>query len=132
MWTLFWDMHSGGGTKEPPYEKIYIQADCEEAISVFYARFGHNPQRVTCTCCGEDYSISSEKTLGQLSGYHRGCAFNKKTNKYIEKQAREFSLNQYCTLAEYKKREDVLIIPASKIKKEERKTEVPEEGYVWR
>jgi hypothetical protein len=24
-WTLFWDMHSGGGTKVKPFDKIYIQ-----------------------------------------------------------------------------------------------------------
>lgn len=72
-WTLFWDMHSGGGTKEPPYQKIYIEAPIEEAKVVFYNRFGHNPDRVTCTCCGEDYSIDEEPTLAKASGFHRGA-----------------------------------------------------------
>lgn len=63
MWTEFMDMHSGGGTKEEPYEYIFIEAPREEAIIIFYNRFGHNPERVTCTCCGDDYSITEYETL---------------------------------------------------------------------
>ena len=48
-WTLFWDMASGGDTKEEPYENIYIEAPEEEAKVIFYNRFGHNPERVSCT-----------------------------------------------------------------------------------
>lgn len=73
MWTLFWDMHSGGGAKEKNYDKIYIEAPEDEAIVVFYNMFGHNPNRVSCTCCGEDYSISESETLEQASAYHRNC-----------------------------------------------------------
>lgn len=72
MWTLLWDMHSGGSQKEK-WAKIYIEAPEEEAKIIFYNRFGHNPERVSCTCCGSDYSISSDEDLKQLSGYHRGC-----------------------------------------------------------
>lgn len=75
MWTRFMDMHSGGGTKEKPHEFIYIEALEEEAKVIFYNRFGHNPERVTCTCCGEDYSISSEKTLRELTAYDRNCEY---------------------------------------------------------
>lgn len=71
-WTQFMDMHSGGGSKEP-YEYIYIEAPEEEARVIFYNRFGHNPERVSCTCCGDDYSISSEKSLLRLTGYERNC-----------------------------------------------------------
>lgn len=73
IWTQFWDTHSGGGCKEPPYEKIYIEAPEDEAKVIFYNRFGHNPERVTCTCCGGDYSISESVSLEQASGYHRKC-----------------------------------------------------------
>jgi len=52
------DMHSGGDLKEK-WQYIYIEAPEEEAKVIFYNRFGHNPNRVTCTCCGKDYSISS-------------------------------------------------------------------------
>ena len=73
MWTHFYDMHSGGGTKEPPYEHIFIEADRDEAVSVFYSAFSHSPERISCTCCGEDYAIYTEESLDQLTGYHRGC-----------------------------------------------------------
>ena len=71
--TRFMDMHSGGGTKEEPFENIYIQAPEDEAKIIFYNRFGHNPDRVSCTCCGEDYSISEHATLGQSSAHERNC-----------------------------------------------------------
>lgn len=73
MFTQFWDMHSGGGTKEEPYDMIFIEAPLEEAKIIFYNRFGHNPERVTCTCCGEDYSIDEYITLKRATAYHRGC-----------------------------------------------------------
>ena len=74
-WTLFWDMHSGGGTKEGNYDRIYIQAPQAEAEVIFYNRFGHSPNRVSCTCCGADYSISESPTLEKASGFHRNCAY---------------------------------------------------------
>ena len=94
MWTHFWDMHSGGGTKVwrapdgsffeggrftdddkgTPFNHIYIEAPEDEAVVIFYNRFGHNPHRVTCTCCGADYSIDSEESLARLTGFHRNCA----------------------------------------------------------
>lgn len=71
-WTHFWDMHSGGGTKEK-FQHIYIEAPQNEAEVVFYNRFGHNPNRVSCTCCGPDYSITEGASLARLTGYHRNC-----------------------------------------------------------
>lgn len=50
------DMHSGGGQKLD-FSILYIEAPEDEAIGVFYNRFGRNPHRVTCTCCGPDYSV---------------------------------------------------------------------------
>ena len=73
IWTHFWDMHSGGGSKEK-WSHIYIEAPEREAMVIFYNRFGHNPHRVSCTCCGSDYSIS-EGTIDQITAYHRGCDF---------------------------------------------------------
>ena len=128
-WTLFWDMHSGGGTKEAPYEKIYIEANEEEAKVIFYNRFGHNPERVTCTCCGEDYSIDESDTLNQASGYHRNCAWDEKTKGYID--APNKYNDTYTTIEDYEKQKDVLIIRKSEIKDSERQGDVPSEGYVW-
>lgn len=55
-WTRFFDMSSGGGSKEP-HEVILIEAPEDEAKVIFYNRFGHNPERISCACCGVDYSI---------------------------------------------------------------------------
>lgn len=71
-WTHFWDMHSGGGLKEK-WAHIYIEAPEDEARVIFYNRFGHSPDRVSCTCCGNDYSVSEEETLAQATAYHRNC-----------------------------------------------------------
>lgn len=74
MWTRFMDMHSGGGSKED-WAYIYIESSEEKAKTIFYNRFGHNPERVTCTCCGEDYSISEEEDLEQATAHERNCEF---------------------------------------------------------
>jgi hypothetical protein len=128
MWTQFWDMHSGGRLKEK-WHFIYIEAPQDEAEIIFYNRFGHNPSRVTCTCCGEDYSISEEKTLEQITGFHRGCAYDK--NGYIEKAKNNYEGDRYQTLEEFVKRDDVLVIYAIEIKDKERVGSVPQQGYVW-
>lgn len=152
-WTRFMDMHSGGGTKEPPWEYIYIEAPECEARTIFYNRFGHNPERVTCTCCGGDYSISSGE-LAALTAYDRGCDYvyidaagnehgedywqsttreqrHALNGRYVERQSREPWAKKFATLDEYRQRDDVLFLPASDIKPEWRDGEVPEQGYVW-
>lgn len=131
-WTHFWDMHSGGGQKEK-FHDCFIQAPEKEAKVVFYKRFGHNPERVTCTCCGEDYSISVSATLSQATGYKRGCLWKGgKIKKYVEKpDPKAFSFHPYTKLVDYRKREDVCIIPSSLIKPEEKVGDIPQEGYVW-
>lgn len=178
MWTQFWDMHSGGGTKVvrlpdgsfidgnrftdqgQPIDRIYIEAPEDEAKVIFYNRFGHNPERVSCTCCGEDYSISSGENLAQVTGYHRNCRALEtprdknglfkppddqwfKEHYYLEPEDEteavrrgyavdtRFSRGGYQTLEDYMNNNDVLFIPAMHIKPEERKGEVPEQGYVW-
>lgn len=76
MWVSFNDMHSGGGTKVPPYEQIYIQANSEaEAVKIFIRKFSYDPTQCSCHTCGDDYSIDTDDSILQLSGYHRGCEF---------------------------------------------------------
>ena len=153
-WTLFWDMHSGGGLKEEPYDKIYIEAPEEEAIKIFYNLFGHNPHRVSCTCCGDDYSVSESETFEKASGYHRGCDYayfrpdgtecpekegfvsGKGTPKgytqgYVERKSRKKYSEKYVTVEDYMKHPNVLVIPADDIKPNEKIGDVPEQGYVW-
>lgn len=156
MWTQFWDMHSGGGTKEEPYDSIYIEASQEEAKIIFFNRFGHNPERVSCTCCGGDYSIDERESLSQLTGFHRNCRSLETprgedglymnddpiiaAHLYLEKDEKPpkgYKLSEhkpwgeYQTLEEYKQRDDVLIIQAGGIEDKERVGEVPQQGYVW-
>ena len=138
-WTRFMDMHSGGRLKEKQ-QYIYIEAPEEEATVIFYNRFGHNPHRVTCTCCGNDYSIGEYKNFLEASGFDRGCRLieNKKENDgghYVNKPALKTDLlgsfNHYQTIKGFEARKDVLIIRKKDIKANERKGEVPEQGYVW-
>ncbi len=96
-WTQFFDMHSGGGNKEK-WENIYIQAPKSHAKIIFNNRFGHDPDRITCECCGEDYSITEYKTLEDAVKYQR----------------REMSF------ADFIKKKDVLIIKDRDIRPKER------------
>ena len=123
-------MHSGGGTKEPPYEKIYIEAEEEEARVIFYNKFGHSADRISCTCCGADYSVSHEYSLDQLTAFHRNCDYDQATELYVERV--KPSRGKYQSPEEYAARDDVLIIPAVGITDSERKGGVPTEGWVWR
>jgi hypothetical protein len=128
-WTRFWDMHSGSGLKEQAAH-IYIEAPEYEARSVFFSRFGHDPDRVSCTCCGPDYMVSEGDDIAQLTAFHRGCAEDEATGLYVERWDGK-SWAPYMTLDEYGKREDVLIILARDIEPAERTVDVPRQGYVW-
>jgi hypothetical protein len=128
-WTKFMGMHSGGDPKEP-YAYIYIEAPENEAISVFYARFGHSPSRVTCTCCGEDYSISTAETLEQVTGFERGCLYERDSDEYVEKSDKTFG-RKYVPMSEYLLRDDVLVIRSEDIHPAERLSAVPPQGYMW-
>lgn len=127
MWIQFMDMNSGGGRKEP-HCYIYIEAkDEKEATVIFYNRFGHNPNRVTCTCCGEDYSITEYESLEAATGYER--------NDYIAAYGEDYDgsgpYGELESLESYETRKDVLVIRADEIKPEEREGDVPNQGYVW-
>lgn len=129
-WTQFMDMHSGGGQKlDWPY--IYIEAPEKEAKIIFYNRFGRNSGRVTCTCCGSDYSVTESNSLADATGYERGCTYDEKLKKYVEKSNPEKSYRRYVPLDEFTKNKDFLFIYDKDIKDEERVGEVEEEGYVW-
>lgn len=122
MWTRFMDMHSGWWRKQDR-EYIYIEAWEEEAKVIFYNRFWANPDRITCTCCGSDYSISEEIDLLQATAYERWCDYDSKLNSYIETK-------KSITIEKYIKNGSVLVIYAKDIKDEERKWEIPEQWYV--
>lgn len=128
-WTRFMDMHSGGGQKLD-WGYIYIEAPEQEAKVIFYNRFGRNPNRVTCTCCGEDYSLSEADTLAEVTGYERGCDY--RDRKYVEAPSTRAWASEYVPLDEFlAKATDRLFIYAADIKPKERQGSVPDEGYVW-
>lgn len=82
MWTRFMDMSSGGYRKEK-WAYIFIEAPEQEAKVIFYNRFGHNPERVSCTCCGQDYSIAEEAgNLADATVYARCCTWNKEARTF--------------------------------------------------
>ena len=131
VYVSFWDMHSGGGLKEDPYHKIYIQAASEEeATIIFYNRFGHNPSDIACTSCGSNYAVDSDPSLEQITGYHRGCAYDGKSQKYVERVDRK-NHKSYRTLEEYLTDPGVLLIRADEVKEDEKHGEVPTGGWVW-
>ena len=145
-WTLFWDMHSGGGTKEGDYDKIYIEAPENEAKIIFYKRFGHNPDRVSCTCCGPDYSIDERDSLAQASAFHRNCGYvyRNASGKVVDKnkawkpgigivkgyKVSYEDVKESIPLSEYVKHKTVLVIYKDQIKDSERTGTIPEQGYV--
>lgn len=156
MWTHFRDMNSGGRRKLQ-WKHIYIEAPQAAAEIIFYNRFKRNPNRITCTCCGPDYSISDEKDLAQITGFDRGCNTLKtprfpdgrydndnpflKEKYYYEidespPEGFEFDdeytpLYDYCSLEDYIKRDNVLVIYRDDIDLGETFGSLPREGYVW-
>lgn len=126
----FMDMHSGGNTKEGDYNYIYIEATEEEAKIIFQNRFGHNPDRVSCTCCGKDYSTSESESLEQVTAYERNCRYV--GHEYIEEPDTKYDKSRkLITLENYCKLPNVLIIRKEEIKPEERKGNLRVSGYVW-
>lgn len=130
MWVQFWDMNSGGDRKER-WPHIYIECQgIEQAKAIFYHRFGHNPDRVSCTCCGEDYSVTENIDLGQLTGFQHNADWDQKLNRYVERPRME----KYPVLSveEYEAQEDVLFIRFDELTPEDLAAgEPPTQGYVW-
>lgn len=156
-WTQFHDMHSGGGQKLA-WAHIFIEAPELEAKAIFWHRFKRNPERVTCTCCGEDYSISSEPSLELATQYERGCRFIHRDGtrgcgddgRWLEPHedvpegwtlqkrmlfgAKDIP-ERGLTMAEYRERAEqsgnATFIDAKDISPDECHEQPPREGYVW-
>ena len=146
VWTRFMDMHSGGGQKLD-WSHIYIEAPQKEAEVIFQNRFGRNPNRVTCTCCGEDYSISEEEDLEQATAHERQCSYSYFTKEHIMvPRDAVFERGKGCingaygkyvevsgstSLEDYEKQANVLVIHADEIEPSQRIGSLEPEGYVW-
>lgn len=136
-WTRFMDMRSGGSSKED-FEYLYVEAPADEAKRIFFNRFGHNPERVTCTCCGDDYSIRSADTLEKITAYERGCAWE--DGAWRERPDTRYIYRTYVPLSdflasgelnEFGRAKHFVVIRADEIKPEERLGDVPRQGFVW-
>jgi hypothetical protein len=94
--------------------------------------------------------VSSNESLAELTGFHRGCRsieskkrgdkWVKSKRTYYEKDeklpsGRKWStystVNKYITLKEYTKNKEILVIKKKDIKAQERIGAVPRQGYVW-
>ena len=136
-WTRFWDMGSGGGHKED-WSIILIQAPQNEAERIFYNRFGHNPHRVTCTCCGPDYSIDEYATLAGAIAFHLGWDWGS-GDDYVERPNQLYrgpfrTLRDFLSDPEHRlagRDEKAFILLRGDIVPEWRHSELPEQGYVW-
>ncbi len=76
MFTLFYDMHSGGKLKEK-HQYIYIEAPKKEAEIIFCNIYHRNPYYVTCSCCGQDYCSYENESLEELSACYRHCGYKR-------------------------------------------------------
>ena len=72
MWTRFWDMRSGGSRKLD-WDYIFIETNksTPEALQIFKNAFGRDTYHVTCSCCGDDYSVTDYDTLERATEYLR-------------------------------------------------------------
>lgn len=90
-WTVFNDMHGGGHLKVESYERIYINTARDPAMAVFRDRFGQDPEKITCQCCGQDYSIREYDSLEAATKYHRSRGpladqtIDTTTDEYVER-----------------------------------------------
>lgn len=99
IWVRFHDLHAGGYQKLQ-WGHIYICANSlEEALNVFEEKFSQNPQAVTCSCCGPNYSYAEFETLEDATSYERSDKFI--SNDYYVPQV---SLKNFLT------RSDILVI----------------------
>lgn len=113
-WTKFWDMHSGGGTKVGSYDTIYIQASEDEARRLFEERFGRSPDHVSCSCCGEDYSVSEYDTLAEATAFRRNAEIADDGSEVVSRYTYPGSNNKprgrLIPLDEYLGQPDVLVL----------------------
>lgn len=153
-WTCFMDAHSGGKQKLD-WSHIYVELPEDEATIFFQNRFKRNPSRVTCTCCGSDYSIIEGATLLDVTGYERNCRyayFDAKDNevdqtkawicgdgfingcsaRYIDEADTKCNYREYISMPDFLKLPEKLIIHRKDIENSELKGSIRQEGYIWR
>jgi hypothetical protein len=112
VWTEFMDMHSGGYAKvhnDAGKEVSHIFIELPEATARYYfeRKFGHNPDWIACSCCGENYSVSTHATLEEATEYER--------SEYIYNHNGFTNKKQTIPLERYMKRDNVIIINSDEV-----------------
>lgn len=69
MYTLFYDLSSGGYQKEG-FQKLAVNLSMDKAEKWFEETYGHDPYRMTCDCCGPDYSVYEFDSLEELRNHY--------------------------------------------------------------
>lgn len=108
-WTLFSDAHAEGFLKFKDYEFIIIEGKEEEALSLFMNITNVDPKKVTCTCCGQHYSIREYDSVFQATAFERGCHYDNSLKCYVE-EISDFPIIGYATIEDFIKRDNVLVI----------------------
>lgn len=129
---------NSGGDQKLQWERIFIEAPYDEAVRVFYAKFGRHPENVTCSCCGSDYSIDESESLELATAYARNCRYLSpsptQSGRYFEEGEpipagwTEHSIpwGTYKTVEEFSVQDDIKIVYAKDISPEERAALLPE------
>ena len=111
VWTFFEDAYAEGNLKFKEFSWIIVQAEQEKAIEMFKAFTNVDPQRVTCTCCGQHYSIREHDSVFQATAFERSCRYDKELKCYVEAED-DFVVYGYKSLEEFLTQDNVLIIYA--------------------
>jgi hypothetical protein len=91
--TRFMDMHSGGKLKTP-FTHIYVDAPLDKALGIFKDTFQHDPDNVTCKCCGEDFVYEEYNSLEDATAYDRKAEWDDIKQRYFYETAK-ISLDEY-------------------------------------
>lgn len=149
-WTRFVDMHSGGGNKlardtqgnivaDHRYrpdkalqaiEHFFIETTEKEAVAYFYNKYGRNPDCVTCTCCGSDYSFAEYPTLAKASNFERGARYG--TDEDLPDDSK-YAYKKYTPLQQWLDNlpATIHIVRAEDIRPQDTVGEPPVQGYVY-
>lgn len=108
-WTIFEDAYADGKLKFKDYEWIIVEGSEETALPLFMKMTKVDPKRVTCTCCGQHFSIREYDSVFQATGFQRSCQYDKELKSYVE-QEDDFVIAHYKTLETFLEEDNVLII----------------------
>lgn len=108
-WTLFADAYADGKLKFKAFEWIIVEGKEEDALSLFMDITNVDPKKVTCTCCGQHYSIREFDSVFQATAFERGCCYDMTLECYVE-EISDFPIIHYTTVEDFIDRDNVLII----------------------